>query len=144
MRHHVAANTVKNLRWKHRRLVSGHQSHPRHIPGALTIPAVAARLGVSVQWLHYRIKMGRIRPQRDPATGLWVFPDHPRTFESDTPRKAGGLMSGVASKAITRVCHYSQLSREGQNVPVPSVSASSCSRMYARTCSNSNPTVDTA
>jgi adenylate cyclase len=64
--------------------------------------------------------------------------------ESDTPRKAGGLMSGVASKAITRVCHYGPSSRASQNVPVPSVSASSCSRMYARTCSSSNPTVDTA
>jgi predicted DNA-binding transcriptional regulator AlpA len=91
MRPQVMATTVKNLRLKHRRLLSGHQSHPRHIPGALTIPEVAARLGLSVQWLHYRIKTGRIRPQRDPATGLAVFPDQPRTFELLTQLRAGHI-----------------------------------------------------
>jgi DNA invertase Pin-like site-specific DNA recombinase len=91
MRQQVGASTVKNLRLKHRRLSSGHQSHPRHIPGALTIPEVAARLGVSVQWLHYRIKTGRIQPQRDPATGLSVFPDHPKTFELLTQLRAGRI-----------------------------------------------------
>jgi hypothetical protein len=30
--------------------------------------------------------------------------DDPLGLESDTPRKAGGLMSGAASKAVTRVC----------------------------------------
>ena len=49
--------------------------------------------------------------------------------ESDTPGKAGGLMSGAASKAVTRVCHCGQHRRESQNVPPPSVSASSCSRI---------------
>ena len=34
--------------------------------------------------------------------------------ESDTPGKAGGLMSGVASKAIARVCDYGQQRREAQ------------------------------
>jgi DNA-binding transcriptional MerR regulator len=72
-------------------LVSGHQSHPRHIPGALSIPEVAARLGVSVQWLHYRIKTGRIQPQRDSATGFWVFPDHPKTIELLTQLREGHL-----------------------------------------------------
>ena len=49
--------------------------------------------------------------------------------KSDTPREAGGLMSGVASKAITRVCDYGQPSRAVQNEPVPSGSSSSWARM---------------
>jgi hypothetical protein len=28
-----------------------------------------------------------------------------RILQSDTPRRAGGLMSGAASKAVTRVCN---------------------------------------
>jgi hypothetical protein len=45
--------------------------------------------------------------------------------ESDTPRGAGGLMSGAASKAVTRVYQYSPASKGGQNVPPPSGSSSS-------------------
>ena len=85
----VLASTVKGLRLKHRCFITRHQSHPRHIPGALTIPQVAHRLGVSVHWLHDRIKNGRIQLQKDPATGLYLFPDHPRTTELLTHLRTG-------------------------------------------------------
>jgi DNA invertase Pin-like site-specific DNA recombinase len=85
----VLASTVKGLRLKHRCFITRHQSHPRHIPGALTIPQVAQRLGVSVHWLHDRIKNGRIQLQKDPATGLYLFPDHPRTTELLTHLRTG-------------------------------------------------------
>ena len=84
-------STVRGLRLKQRCFITRHQSHPRHIRGVLTIPEVAARLGVSVQWLHYRIKTGRIHPQRDPATDLWVFPDRASTIELLTHLRAGQL-----------------------------------------------------
>jgi DNA invertase Pin-like site-specific DNA recombinase len=87
----VLPSTVQIVRLKHRLLVTRHQSHPRHIPGALTIPEVAARLGLSVQWLHHRIKAGRIQLRRDPATGLAVFPDQPRTIELLTQLRAGHI-----------------------------------------------------
>ena len=68
------------------------------------------------------------------------------SIESDTPREAGGLMSWAASKAVglvglgvARCAPYWLV----QNCP-PAPSAASCSRMYVRTCSSSNPTVDTA
>jgi len=57
-----------------------------------------------------------------------------RGGKSDTPREAGCLMSW----APQRRSPYWLV----QNCPAPS--APSCSRMYMRTCSSSNPTVDTA
>ena len=67
--------------------------------------------------------------------------------DSQTPPcGAGGLMSWAASKAVggfVQASRGARLSFTVQNCPlVPS--AASCSRMYARTCSSSNPTVDTA
>jgi DNA invertase Pin-like site-specific DNA recombinase len=91
LRHEVLASTVKGLRLKHRCFITRHQSHPRQIPGALTVPQVAQRLGLSVHWLHDRIKNGRIQLQKDPATGLYLFPDHPRTIELLTHLCAGRL-----------------------------------------------------
>jgi hypothetical protein len=82
-------STIKGLRLKHRCFITRHQSHPRHIPGALTVPQVAQRLGVSVHWLHDRIQNGRIRLQKDSTTGLYLFPDHPQTTELLTHLRAG-------------------------------------------------------
>ena len=89
LRQEVLVSTVKGLRLKHRCFITRHQSHPRHIPGALTVPQVAQRLGVSIHWLHDRIQNGRIRLQKDSTTGLYLFPDHPRTTELLTHLRAG-------------------------------------------------------
>jgi hypothetical protein len=89
LRQEVLVSTVQGLRLKHRCFITRHQSHPRHIPGALTVPQVAQRLGVSVHWLHDRIQNGRIQLQKDPATGLYLFPDHPRTTELLTQLHTG-------------------------------------------------------
>jgi len=65
--------------------------------------------------------------------------------ESDTPRRAGGLMSWAASKAVGVYLGVARCAPQFavQNCPL-APSAASCSRMYCRTCSRSNPTVDTA
>jgi DNA invertase Pin-like site-specific DNA recombinase len=89
LRQEVLASTVKGLRLKHRCFITRHQSHPRQIPGALTVPQVAQRLGLSVHWLHDRIKNGRIQLQKDPTTRLYLFPDHPRTLELLTQLRTG-------------------------------------------------------
>ncbi len=39
--------------------------------------ALGERLGVSDQWLYYRIHCGQIAVARDAATGLYPFPDDP-------------------------------------------------------------------
>ena len=79
--HCVLENTVKLLRLKHRQFVTRHQSHPRHIPGVLTVPQLARALELSVHWFYDRINAGRIHLQKDPATKLYLFPDHPTTLE---------------------------------------------------------------
>jgi DNA invertase Pin-like site-specific DNA recombinase len=91
MHQKLLISTVRGLRLKQRCFITRHQSHPRHIRGVLTISEVAARLGVSAQWLHYRIKTDRIHPQRDPATNLWVFPDRAKTIELLTHLREGQL-----------------------------------------------------
>jgi predicted DNA-binding transcriptional regulator AlpA len=77
----VLVNTVKLLRLKHRRFVTRHQSHPRHSPGALTVPQLARALALSVHWFYDRINNGRIQLRKDPTMGLYLFPDQPTTLE---------------------------------------------------------------
>jgi DNA invertase Pin-like site-specific DNA recombinase len=79
--HRVLENTVKLLRLKHRQFVTRHQSHPRHIPGLLTVPQLAHALELSVHWFYDRINAGRIQLQKDLTTKLYLFPDHPTTLE---------------------------------------------------------------
>jgi recombinase/recombinase-like zinc beta ribbon protein len=91
MRQELLVSTVKGLRLKHRCFITRHQSHPRHIAGSLTVTQLAQRLGLSVHWLYDRIHNGQIRLQKDPATRLFLFPDHPSTIELLTQLRAGQL-----------------------------------------------------
>jgi DNA invertase Pin-like site-specific DNA recombinase len=91
MRQELLVSTVKGLRLKHRCLVTQHQSHPRSIVGSLTVTQLARRLGLSVHWLYDRIHNGQIQIHKDPATRLFLFPDHPTTLERLTQLRAGRL-----------------------------------------------------
>jgi hypothetical protein len=91
MRQDLLVSTVKGLRLKHRYFITRHQSHPRAITGFLTVTQVAHRLGLSVHWLYDRIHNGQIRLPKDPATRLFLFPDHPSTLELLTQLRAGHL-----------------------------------------------------
>ncbi|HEV8713399.1 MAG TPA: recombinase family protein, partial [Candidatus Binatia bacterium] len=55
MAQELLVSTVKGLRLKHRRFITHHQSHPRHVVGSLTVTQLAHRLGLSVHWLYDRI-----------------------------------------------------------------------------------------
>ena len=83
------ASTVRGLRLQHRCFITRHQSHPRSIAGFLTVTQVAHRLGLSVHWLYDRLHTGQIQLPKDPATRLFLFPDHPRTIELLTHLRAG-------------------------------------------------------
>jgi hypothetical protein len=76
----VVPSTVKVIRLRHGRMVLDHQSHPRHVPGFLTVAEVAKVLAVPPHWLYGRIYNGAIRMQRDPITRLYLFPDKPSTI----------------------------------------------------------------
>ena len=77
----VLPSTVQTIRLKHGLLQRRHQSHPRRKAGYLSIPQLATCLGVSKYWLHDRIQNGRIQVAKDPAMGVYLFPDHPTTLE---------------------------------------------------------------
>jgi hypothetical protein len=87
----LLVSTVKGLRLKHRCFITQHQSHPRHVVDSLTVTQLAHRLGLSVHWLYDRIHNGQIQIQKDPATHLFLFPDHPSTLERLTQFRAGHL-----------------------------------------------------
>jgi hypothetical protein len=84
-------STVRGLRLKHRYLQSRHQSHPRSVQGFLTVSQVGGQLGIPLHWLYDRIYKGQIPLQKDPATGLFLFPDHPSTLEQLTQLRAGDI-----------------------------------------------------
>jgi len=85
----VLRSTVQTIRLKHGLLQQRHQSHPRQVAGALTVPQLARRLGVTPHWLYDRLANGHIQLDKDPTTGLYLFPDHPTTLEYLQQLRAG-------------------------------------------------------
>jgi DNA invertase Pin-like site-specific DNA recombinase len=85
----VLPSTVKTIRLKHRIFQKRSQSHPRFIPGCLTIPQLAPKLGVTAHWIYHLIRTGKIQITRDPQTGLYLFPDQPDTLDLLQQLKAG-------------------------------------------------------
>jgi DNA invertase Pin-like site-specific DNA recombinase len=76
----VLPSTVRTIRLRHRLLVKRSQSHPRNIPGFLTVTQLARQLKVSPHWLYDRIHNGTIQVTRDRQTNLFLFPDKPKTI----------------------------------------------------------------
>jgi DNA invertase Pin-like site-specific DNA recombinase len=76
----LLSSTVKTIRLKHRIFKQRSQSHPRQIPGYLTVPQIAASLNISPHWIYHRIDNGSIAITRDEATNLYLFPDKPDTL----------------------------------------------------------------
>lgn len=77
----VLPSTVRNIRLSHRILRVVHQSHPRRVPGFLTIPQLAEKLGISRNWIHDRIRNGTIKVKKDARAGCYLFPDKPETLD---------------------------------------------------------------
>ena len=68
-------STVRGIRLQQKLFIIRSQSHPRRIPGCLTVPQLATVLDVSPYWLYDRIAKGAIQIAKDAATGLYLFPD---------------------------------------------------------------------
>ena len=86
---HVPVDTVRHIREAHRVLREWRPTHPRHIPGWLTMAELARRLEVSRDWIERRIRNGTIAITRDAATHRFLFPDTDDTLDSFTKLKAG-------------------------------------------------------
>lgn len=87
----VLPSTVKTIRLKHRIFQKRSQSHPRQIPGYLTIPQLASLLEVTPHWFYDRINNECILISKDEQTGLYLFPDDPETLEKLQQFKSGIL-----------------------------------------------------
>jgi DNA invertase Pin-like site-specific DNA recombinase len=87
----VLVSTVRLVRLRHRLFRKRSQSHPRHIPGYLTIPQLGDRLGIKPGWLYHQIHNGTIQVVRDPKTNLYLFPDQAKTIALFKQLRAGKL-----------------------------------------------------
>jgi DNA invertase Pin-like site-specific DNA recombinase len=87
----VLTSTVQIIRLRHRLLVKRSQSHPRHVPGHLTVPQVAERLQVSKHWIYDRIHNGTIQIERNAVSKLFLFPDDPMIIVSLEQLRAGEI-----------------------------------------------------
>jgi hypothetical protein len=87
----VLPSTVQIIRLKHGVMRKRSQSHPRRIPGYLTVPQLARELGISVHFIYDRIHNGTIEVVKEQKTRLFLFPDQPATFELFRQLIAGTL-----------------------------------------------------
>src|SRR5215203_5093712 len=72
---YVPVRTVQIVRQRHRVLRGASRTHPRHLPGWLTIAELARQLQVSRSWIDRRIRDGTIAIDRDVAAKRYLFPD---------------------------------------------------------------------
>lgn len=87
----VLPSTVRTVRLKHKIFQVRSQSHPRRVPGYLTLSQVAVALDLTPHWIYDRVYNGRIQISKDPQTGLYLFPDEPETLERFKKLKQGKL-----------------------------------------------------
>ncbi len=87
----VLPSTVRIIRLRHRLLRERRQSHPRRIPGHLTVTQLADRLGVTLHWIYDRIHNGTIQVERDRQANLYLFPDRPETIAQFKQLRSGKL-----------------------------------------------------
>ena len=87
----VLPSTVRILRLRHRLFRKSSQSHPRQIQGYLTVSRIAQSLGIKAHWIYDRIHNGKIQVAIDSKTGLYLFPDRPKTMTQFQQLRAGDL-----------------------------------------------------
>ena len=77
---HVLPSTVRAVRLSKGILRKKSQSHPRRVPGFLTIPQLAVKLNIPRNWIHDRIHTGTIKAEKDVKANCYLFPDTPETI----------------------------------------------------------------
>jgi hypothetical protein len=82
---------VQIIRLRHGILRNRKQSHPRRIPGCLTVPQLTAKLKTSRRWVYDRIHNGTIQVALDAERKLFLFPDTPETLARFRQLQAGKL-----------------------------------------------------
>jgi hypothetical protein len=87
----VLTSTVQAIRLRHHLYRDRRRSHPRRIPGSLTVPQLASQLKLSRSWIYDRINNGTIRVGLDADLKLYLFPDTPETLAQFRQFLAGKL-----------------------------------------------------
>jgi DNA invertase Pin-like site-specific DNA recombinase len=87
----VLPSTVRAIRLRHGLMRERSQSHPRRVQGWLTVPQLAAQLGVRPHWIYDRIHIGAIAVKRGAHSGLYLFPDAPSTLNALQKLRAGAV-----------------------------------------------------
>jgi DNA invertase Pin-like site-specific DNA recombinase len=87
----VLISTVRTIRLKHGLLQVHHQSHPRHVPGYLTLSELAASLDIPPHWIYDRIHNKTIQMAKHPTIDLYLFPDDLHTLDLVKRLKQGKL-----------------------------------------------------
>src|SRR6478609_8320361 len=85
----VFPSTVQRIRLQHRLKLPPKRTRWAKIPGRLSVPEVAAHLGVTTNWVSSRIYRGVIRVERDPISGRHLFADKPATLMALRQLQAG-------------------------------------------------------
>jgi DNA invertase Pin-like site-specific DNA recombinase len=89
----VLPSSVRFVRLRHRLLRDRKQSHPRRIPGYLTVPQLIEKLNLERSWIYDRIHNGTIQVALDAGRKLYLFPDTPETLDRFRQLRAGQLNS---------------------------------------------------
>ena len=91
----MVRSTVQTIRHHRHGLIRGARgkgtSREHHVPGSLTLPEVARKLGVPKAWMYNRISNGAIQIVKEERTGLYLFPDDPATIGRFRELKAGKI-----------------------------------------------------
>ena len=85
----VLVNTVGAIRRRHRVLQA--PSHPRCLPGWLTVSQLARQLGIPRRWIDQRIRSGVIVVGTHPPMKLHLFPDAEATIAGFRSLRAGQI-----------------------------------------------------
>ena len=73
-------STVRRIRLQYGVLTKGSQSHPRRVPGYLTVTQIAEQIAVSPHWIYHRLSNGTIKPKMRSKKRSPLFPDEPATL----------------------------------------------------------------
>jgi DNA invertase Pin-like site-specific DNA recombinase/predicted DNA-binding transcriptional regulator AlpA len=89
----LLTSTVQAIRLTHGIVQKRSQAHPRRITGFLTVPQIAKALDISKHWIYDRINKGVIHVTKDAQTGLYLFPDTPKTLKQFRKLIAGTIQT---------------------------------------------------
>jgi hypothetical protein len=85
----VLRSTVQIVRLRNNQMRNRSQSHPRRVPGFLTVSQLTAKLKLTRSWIYDRIHNGTIQVEFDPDRKLYLFPDAPKTLARFRQLRAG-------------------------------------------------------